>query len=338
VAIGAGVEIFSKLKESVDEVSAARNKLDVQMRRPLNIVGNLSSGDLKQSIQSLGADIDDLQKKESTFAHGFINIFKDIASSKDARLLDLGKSGIKDQEELSAAIAHRQQLEKRGGRNELVRQNVIAGIGNDPKRVALAEARLKIENEIAAIQAGPQDKGARDKIAALQVQGDQLDKNYKLNKEAASQDFEDAKKLLQIKRLNASPEAERKLEAGLKLQATNRQLERTDLSPEERRSLTLQKLSEENDVRQFKPKDTTPKNPFAYGTIANRNFEDENGRWGSLATQDKETNDPTAYGSLAYNAVQRGEAPLPPDKANESAQVVEELRKLTGLFEQAWKQ
>lgn len=334
VAIGAGVEIFSKLKTSVDEVREAHEKLDAQMRRPLNIISNLSSGELKQAIQSLGADIDDFQKKVESGPHNTTNLFKDVFFGG---LGAAGTSDIKDQIDLNAARERKATMERTAGRNELRRQNVIAGIGNDPKRVALAEARLKIEEEIASIQAGPQDKGARDKIAALNVQYDQLNKNYDLSKKAAEQEFEDAKKLLGIKKLGATPEEEKKLEVGLKLQSVNRQLERTDLSPEEKRSLTLQKMGLENDALQFKPKDTAPKNPFAYGTLAARNWEDENGRWGSLATANKETNDPTAYGSLAWNAVQRGEAPMPAGKETENQLVVTELRKLTGLFEEAWK-
>lgn len=93
-----------------------------------------------------------------------------------------------------------------------------------------------------------------------------------------------------------------------------------------RRQLELEKAQKENELRGISQ---DPRNKFAFGTIAARNFENDQGGFGTLAGRAKEMNDANAFGSLAANAANRGETPLLGASGNPNAEVVGAVNKVT---------
>lgn len=245
VGIGAAIDIFDKLRTSVLEVREAHDQLDKQMAKPLKLT----------SIEGLGAAIDSLQKKQSTLSHSFTNFLFDLAPKigGGGGILDLGKAGMEETQELNAAIERRQSAERLRGRNELVRANVLSSLDDDPKRKALAEMRFKFDERRDALRASP-DKGTQARLQALDVEQDAAEKNFKQNKNQRAEEFEDAKKMLALKRMSLTPEREREVAATLRLESTKRKLQSKDLSPDERDNLTLQKFSQETELQSLKPK------------------------------------------------------------------------------------
>jgi hypothetical protein len=298
VGIGVAVELFDKLHESVVEVRKAHDELDRQMSHPLNLT----------SIEGLGKAIDTLREKQGTFTHGLTNYLTEfVKASTGLGPGELGTTQLKEQKEINAAIEKRQDAERSQGREELVRARTLAGLENDPKRRALAEARFKFEDQEKAIRSSP-GKGSELKLEALELERQKLEENFKLGKSMRSDEFEDVKKLLTLKRMALSPEQEKLATAGLSLESVNRKLTNKSLSPEERNVLLGQKFSAETDIQALTPK--KPRNPFAFGTTAARNFEDDQGGFGTLAGRNRDTNDPNVFGSLANSAMNRGESPL----------------------------
>lgn len=324
VGIGVAVELFSKLTESVKEVRVAHDELDRQMSRPLNLT----------SIEGLGHAIDNLRAKQDTFTHGFTNYLSDIAHQQGARgLTDLGKTSIEEEKEINAAIQKRQDAERQQGRNELVRANTLAGLESDPKRKALAELRFKFIDKENELRSHP-DKGTEARIAALNVEADQAEKNFTLGKSQRQDEFEDTKKLLTLKRMALSPEQEKLAAAGLSLESVNRKLADKTLSPEQRNSLLAQKFSTETDIQQLTPK--KPTNPFAFGTVANRQWESDQGGFGTIAGRERDTNDPNVFGSLANNARERGELPLDGGQGVGIKDLAQLLRSILEINQKAW--
>lgn len=253
VGIGAAIDIFDKLRTSVLEVREAHDQLDKQMSKPLSLT----------SIDGLGSAIDNLQKKQNTFSHSFTNTLFEVSAAITGTGGELGLTGMRETQEISEAISKRQSAERLRGRNELVRANVLADLGDDPKRKALAEMRFKFDQQRDALRGSP-DKGTQERLKALDIEQEQAEKNFKLNKAQRSEEFEDAKKLATLKRMNLTPEREKEVANALKLEATKRKLAGKDLSPEERDNLKLQQFSLETEAQMLKPKPVTNR---SWGTL-----------------------------------------------------------------------
>lgn len=318
VGVGVAVELFSKLHESVVEVRQAHDELDKQMGRPLRLT----------SIEGLGKAIDNLREKQSTFTHGFTNILYDIAHQKGAGgLTDLGKASLGEEREISEAIGKRQAAEKLRGRKELVQANVLSGLESDPQRKALAELRFKFEERRNALEASP-DKGTRDRLKALDVEQDAAERNFRLHKADGNARLDVEEKIAKLQRLPISQEHRKSLQLGEEIKGLDAQIA-GEKNPNTQRELRLQKFKKETEFRGLNA-DPNKQNesPFAYGTIARRDFENESG-FGSLAQRNKDMNDPSVWGSLGYNAMQRGELPQTKEQGNDVVKAVNDLINLT---------
>lgn len=321
VGIGVAVELFSKLRESVLEVRAAHDELDKQMSKPLRLT----------SIEGLGKAIDNLREKQNTFTNQTVNYLKDYFAGTDVGGKDLGKSQLKEQQELSEAISKRQAAERLRGRSELVQSNVLAGLENNPQRKALAEMRFKFEDRRKALQAAP-DKGTQDRLKALDVEQDVAERNFRLHKADSNARLDVEEKIAKLQRLQVSPEQRKQLQIGEELRGLDSQIDR-EKNPNTQRELRLQKFKKQTELRGLT---TDPnrqnENPFAFGTIANRDFGNESG-FGSLAQRNKDMSDASVFGSLGYNSMNRGESAQPKQETSEVVTVLNELKE---LVRQAW--
>lgn len=321
VGIGVAVELFSKLHESVVEVQKAHDELDRQMSKPIGLT----------SIEGLGKAIDNLREKQSTFTHGAVNYLRDFFASPEATGVDLGKSQMKEEQEISEAIGKRQSAERLRGRNELTRSNVIAGLENDPQRKALAELRFKFEEKRDALRASP-DKGTQDRLKALDVEQDAAERNFRLHRADSNARLDVEEKIAKLQRLPVSQEQRKSLQLGEEIKGLDAQIA-GEKNPNTQRELKLQRFKKETEFRSINgDPNKQNENPFAWGTIAHRDFENESG-FGSLAQRNRDTEDPNVWGSLAYSAKERGELP---QAKQESSEVVRALNELLNLTRQAW--
>lgn len=324
VGIGVAVELFSKLHESVVEVRKAHEELDRQMAKPVNLT----------SIEGLGKAIENLQEKQKTFTHGFVNILSDIAHQKGALgLLDLGKTGMSEQEEISAAIAKRQAAERLRGRTELVRSNVLEELENDPKRKALAEMRFKFEDRRRELMSSP-DKGSADRLKALDVEQDAAERNFRLHKADSNARLEVEEKIAKLQRLPVSAEQHKQLQLGEEIKGLDAQIA-GEKNPNTQRELRLQKFRKQTELRGVTTDPNAQReNPFAFGTIANRDFENDSG-FGSIAQRNKDMNDSSVFGSLGANAMNRGESAQPKD-AGVNAELLAVNKEMLAVYKEAW--
>lgn len=322
VGIGAAIDIFGKLRTSVLEVREAHDQLDAQMSKPLNLT----------SIQGLGAAIDNLIKKQSTATYTAANYLSEAWQISQGKPGELGVTKMAEQQEISEAIARRQAAERLRGRNELARANVLSSLDDDPKRKALAEMRFKFEERRDALRASP-DKGTQDRLKALDVEQDVAERNFRLHKADNNARLDMEEKIARLARLPATPEQRKQLQIGTEIKGLDAQIA-GEKNPNERRRLELQKFNKQTELRgaTTNPNART-ENPFAFGTIANRDFDDQG--FGSLAGRNREMNDASVFGSLGYNAAQRGETALPIQE-KQTAELLAVNKELLAITKEAW--
>lgn len=328
VGIGAAIDVFDKLRSSVLEVREAQNQLDKQMSKPLNLT----------SIEGLTTAIDNLQKKQGTLTHGFTNYLSEFGKvftdTPGAQSLELGVTKIEEEKTINAAIMRRQAAERLRGRNELIKQNVLAGI-DDPARRAIAEKRFQYQQREDTLRASP-DKGTSDALKALEVEREAFEQTSRLRKADNNVRLDVEEKIARLARLQVSPDQRKQLTVSEEIKVLDAQLA-AEKNPNAQRELQLQKFKKQTELRNIT---TNPNamgesaNPFAFGTTAARAFDDDQG-FGSIAQRNKDMNDPTVYGSLGYNAAQRGEQPLPKE-AQQNAEAVAAVKEILTVIKEAW--
>lgn len=263
VGIGAAVELFSTLHQSITEVGKAQDDLDKQMSHPVNLT----------SIEGLGKAIDNLREKQGTFTHGLTGYLYDIAHQKGAQgLTDLGKSGLEEEKDISAAIAKRQDAERLRGRTELVRANVLSSLESDPQRKALAEMRFKFEDRRKELMASP-DKGSRQRLEALDAEQNVAEKNFKLSKRTSDIKLDAEEKIQRLIGKGLSKDDEKKSRALTELEVLKAEIAGTPSGSAEGRRLKIAKTAKENEIRSFGQPTNPNENPFQFGTLSASDFE-----------------------------------------------------------------
>lgn len=330
VGVGVAIELFDKLHDSVKEVRAAHEGLEKQMSKPMSIMAGLSPEGISEQASQLSASLEKLREVRSSVTHGIVGYLEDFAKQKGNIITDsdFGKSGLSDtkeesdaQQRLNAVLAERGKIEL-----ELARARK-ANQGDDTK-TALDAIYFGTKQKISAIELEG-GKGARDRIEALRMDERRLTDEVAHRSEVREHEFKTSEKLLKLQRSDLPDDKKKALAASIQLASINESLAGPDVSASERRSLTLEKLKTENELRAATQNTA---NPFAYGTMAHRDFENESG-FGSLAQRNKDMNDSSVWGSLGYNAMQRGELP---QTKQEGPDILKALTELVNLTRQVW--
>lgn len=338
VAIGAGVAVFAKFKAEIDATREAHAALELEMtKRPLSVVSKLSEEGMSQALQTRERLAEEARKKSQS--SGLASTLFEGGKEFAARLagFDISKNAGKERTD-------QQKLENREGAE--AKQIML-------DRAALAMSLVNIQNtqlrgyeREAAISKIVLD--AEQKRAALQSSGvthqafergdEAISRNAELliaaeNKRSALKErsLVIEEKMAKLVREGLGPEDQKRTRAALELQDLQEQI-RSETSDPLRRSLLLQKAQKENEIRGMSPR--APTNPFAGGTIANRQWEEQQGGFGTLQGRANEMNDATAWGSLGAAAMNRGETP---QKQSMSAEIVAWLQKLHALETEVWK-
>lgn len=332
VGIGAAIDIFDKLRDSVIETRKAHEVLRMQMLKPMALVGGLSAEGISQQAGQLDKAIQDLKEKQSTFSHTFTNLLSDVFQRKGglASTPDFGQAGLDEANELNKAHQRLTETQKERGRVEFELANARKSTSKDETQRALTELYFKSRQAESAIRLEG-GKGVEDRLQAVKIEEERLTDEIVHRSEVREQEFKTAEKLLKLQRSNVPDDKKKALAAAISLDAINQQLASPDIGVSEKRSLTLQKLKGENELRDLTQ---NTRNKFAFGTIAARDAENEQG-FGSIAQRNRDTDDASVFGSLGANAMNRGERPQE-QSGNILQTIASELQKLTALTTQVW--
>lgn len=324
LALGAGIEIFEKFHDHIVKVTEDTEALHDEMAKPVNLIAGLSADAIGAQAEAIKAKYGEIVKDHKGFLHTIVNMGKDLLGGYASTPQD-----VKDQILENEGYSTFQERQKLQGQSELERANARKTTSGDSTQSQLTELYFKSrekQNEI-ELQGG---KGAADRIKALKLDEERLTDEIVHRGEVRERELKAEEKLARLDR-SALPDQKKKIAAaGLRLSAINDALSDPSTTKDERSTLQIQKIRAENDVRDL-TKGT--RNPFVAGTIASRDWEDKNGAFGSVQSRINEMNDPNAFGSMAYNAMNRGEIAKP---EGESGDVPDLLQKILEITTQAW--
>lgn len=327
VAIGAGIGLFIKFKEQIDSAREAHNALqDEMIRRPLSLTGKMSTEGMTQALEARQKLSEEARKKTE-------------ASSFGRELLEAGKStlpfffGGRGKED-----AERVQTQKDVNRAEAEsKQIMLDRVKLASSLVAIETARVSGYEREANISKIVLD--AEQKRAALQGSGvsreafdlgdEAISRNAELqisleNKRAEAKERSLAieERMANLVKRGATAEDQRKIRAGLELDAINEQLKKETSEPA-RRELLLKKTQKENELRGMR-KPGGDENPFEAGTMSATNWE----RNAELQRRETER--------LSLNMTQeQRDLKKPKEKDQE---VVKETKRVGDLIEKYWGQ
>jgi hypothetical protein len=338
VAIGAGVAIFEKFKSQIDETRAAHEALQTEMaRRPLATITSLSSEGMEQALQAREKLAEDLRKKgEHTLGS---ELFAGLQTSPND-FLDRGAPKSEQERMQAQKDLNRETVE---GKKIMLAQAELAvtmlglrrqELEGDERSAKIAQVILEAEQKRAAL------KGKGITAKAFAVADEAISENAELtvrqiNKQADGRErsLKAEEKMIKFVREGASIEDQKKLRGGLDIELLDKQIA-TEQSPLLKRALKVQRDQKINEMHGLFT--VAPKNPFAFGTAAARNFETNDPKaFGSLAQRTAQQNDPLAFGSLANSAMNRGDTPLV-EAEKKSPDVVSAVDALRVVVEKAW--
>lgn len=326
VGVGVAVELFGKLHDQIKTVKTDSESLRLEMLKPISLIGGLSPEGIDQQAAVLKTKYDKIIDDHKGFMQTLTNLFRD----QDVNA-DFGTTGIKDTRQEQEALDRIHQIQRERGRVEVELAQAKRTDRGDETKTALDEVYFKSRQAEAAIRIEG-GKGVSDRLKAVKIEEERLTDEIVHRNEVREQEFKTAEKLLKLERSGIPEDKKKVLAAAIGLDVVNKSLENPDITTGERRALTLDKLRKENELRSLSG---GKRNPFAFGTTANRKFEEDQGGFGTLAGRNRDTNDPNVFGSLANSAMNRGESPLSAQTALDQ-QMLQELQALRTLTEKVW--
>lgn len=344
VAIGAGVAIFMKFKEQIDAAKEAHAQLEQEMlKRPISVVTKLSSEGMEQALQKREQLADEVRKKTeaSATASQGMQIAQNVANLLGMPFgshLDFADKGQKERiqaqkdvnksevEAKEIMLAQAEVLEQIG------RQKRIE-LSGDERNANIAKIMLETEQARAALQAkGVTNKAFNEADEALSANAELMITAEKRRADIKEQSLAIEEKMAKLIRGGLSTDEQKKVRAGLELKMLDSQIG-SEESPIKKRALQLQRQQKENEIRGMsKP---AASNPFAFGTAANRNFESDQGGFGTIAQRSKETADASQFGSLGNASMLRGESPISAAQSP-NAEVVAAIKEGNEITRKAW--
>lgn len=330
VGVGVAIELFDKLYDSVKEVRAAHEGLRQQMNKPISLLGGLSAEGIGEQTNQLQAAMEKLREVQQSFTHGVAGYLSDFAHQKGNIITnpDFGKSQMSEAREAIDVQQRINQLQRERGKIELEQASARKTTKGDETQFALSELYFKSRQAEAAVRLEG-GKGVDDRLKAIKTAEEDLTDEIVHRGEVREAEFKTAEKLLKLERSNVPADKKKALAASISLDAINQQLSSPDISVSEKRSLTLQKLKGEMELRDLTQ---NPRNKFAFGTIAARDADNEQG-FGSIAQRNRDMNDSSVWGSLGASAMNRGESA---QNSPGTAIIANLLQKLTDLTAQVW--
>lgn len=345
VAIGAGVAVFVKFKEKIDEARHAHEALESEfIKHPVSNAAQLSVQGIQQAIDRRQKLSEELQKKSTAASLG-----SELAAGLQAPLAFLtqgkfGSFGDSDAEkervaavkDLNRATIETNQLMLAQAKTEAlivdIQRQQLTG---DSLQGKIAENVLKMRQKIAALKdegLSTEAFGIREK--AIRDEADlETGKDRRAIKSAEAR-LSTEEKIAKLARIEGTtPLQQKQFKVAEEIKGLDA-LIKIEENPMAQRALKLERFQKENELRTLSPRETNP-NKFAFGTIANRQFEEDQGGFGTLAGRNRDTSDPNVFGSLANSAMNRGESPMAAQQSM-SAQLLKEQQTTNELIRQAW--
>lgn len=343
VAIGAGVAIFEKLREKIVATKEAQAALEQELtKHPVSNVLNLSTQGMERAIEIRQKLADDLRKKqgESSFASELRAAFTQTAGTLFGKDVTKGeKERTQAQADLNRAdVENEQIILAQANASQKIVDIQRAEIEGDKRLAGHMQARLDKENAIAALrEKGLTPNAFNIESGALQERQGIRDRQIDAAADAGERSLAIEEKIALLKRKGLTADDEKKIRATSELKDLDTQIA-NETSPQRARELKLKRQQKENEVRSFGNPNAPAgaENPFAFGTIAAREWENNQGGFGSIAARSKEAEDKGAFGSLANAAMLRGESPMKKTEAVTNADVVAAIKEGNDISRQAW--
>lgn len=356
VALGAGIELFNKIRESVKETDIATRNLNNTFAL---LGGNRGPEQIAKDIKTIHDQTSELSDKSSgttskvgDFLRGWFNPSKRRANRDEDVTRGLNEE-LGQRKELNKAEADNLFLKERAERVGKTGAN-IAGVFAKLQEQKSTEDRNNIEyfeglNE--KFQKGQLKPGERNRLVIeakkaaqerktiLQRDAkDQIDDITRVDKAKTRSNAlaEKLAKLASVPRNGRgfTPDEQKKMAAAYELQDVDDRLKTA--RPDEKAALQIERIQKMNALREVAKPTDEGKNPFAWGTEASRNFDSDSGKdFGSIAKRTAEMNDSSVFGSLGYNAAQRGEVAAPKAAGNLAAQQLKEQQTTNQLIREA---
>lgn len=339
VAIGAAALAFQKFRRDIKETREAGVALRVELGKPISIITSLDSSGMSEALQARQKLADTLREKsEKKFGSELSEAFQSTLSGPTFGAISGEKSG-----------EERLNIEKDLTREHVDRKAILLAQANQAQQlVAIKREELFGDESLARVKKIQLETDqARAKLRltpgltkeAFNIADNSILQNEELSlktegkrKTAKERSLEVEEKIARLERSGLTPEKQKQIKTAIELQGIDQRIKEAT-SPQERREIGLEKIKKENELRAM----TAPqqrRNPFAEGTVSSRRFDEDQG-FGSIAERQREMNDPRVYGSLAYNAAQRGDIPKPQDR-QQTGDVASLLQTLIEITKQVW--
>lgn len=314
VAIGAGVAIFTKFKEQIDETKAAHEALRLEMvKRPLSTITSLSSEGMEQALGTREKLTEDLSKKsEHTFG---AELFAGLQTSAND-FLDRGapaseKERIQVQKDINKSIAEGKAIMEA----QVALSATMFGIRRqelegDERQAAIAKVVLQAEQQRAALKAKGLTAKAFNRADEIISQDAELSITQ-INKKAHLKESElkMEERIADLQHKGLAGDDLKRVRAGLEIKSLDDQIA-NEASPSAKRALQLQRSQKVTEAHGLLAP-AGPSNPFPFGTTASRGFDSQFG-FGGFAKRGIE--DSLGFGGLARRSIESGDS-LTPEEA-----------------------
>lgn len=329
--IGVAIEGFKILSEHIGHTHKLQEELHKSLREPAYLT--VETGGAEAAISKFTERQEELMKQAGSKTQKFLNLASLTGQMSGLfPSFDTATPLTKSIQENKARI---QELLHDSAQEDLQRAQSETSGNSDQRELAPIYFKFKtqkalVEKRVAGLkEAGISDPAAETELKAIGLREKFITDQVVSRHEARDLEFASAKKLIDLERQGLPEDKKNSIQAMFRIKDITEELKNPDLDIGVKQKLELEKSQQGNLLRKTEKQND---NPFAWGTIAHRDFENESG-FGSLAQRNKDMNDPSVFGSLGYNAMQRGELP---QAKQESSEVVRALNELLTLTRQAW--
>lgn len=316
IGIGAAITVFQKFKGEIDETRKAGDALRAELRKPMSITTSLSVEGMDKALQSRQKLAEDLQEKsQKRFGSELAEMFQSMVAGPGITGKNIGADRLQNERDLNKTIVDNKTIMQAqadlAARLVSIKREEAFG---DENVARIRKIQLDTDQARAALKTQGLTRKAFETADTALLANEELALKIE-NKRAATKktSLETEEKMARLIKGGLKSEDQKKVRAGIELEVLNKEIA-AEKDPGRKRVLELEKANRENELRSF----GKPKGDDGFGSISRRNAE---------------MNDPAVFGSLGYNAAQRGETSK---EKSPTAEVVNEVKRVGDLIEKYW--
>lgn len=325
VAVGAGVAIFAKFKDQIDQTKEAANALQDDLNRPIGLLTGGTSQGIEKALESQDKHAAELTSKlqhkmgsqlleagqdwgKTLFPFFFGSDTKSTGSERLGQDKELDQSGERRKVFLQAqADIHSKIIQLKT--QELEGDEHAARL----EKIRYDYEQQRIELQKSGLSGNPLLEEQETIAKTADLARNQENARFDLKEKS----LEIEEKMTALAKKGLSPSDQTKVRAGLELKSLDEQVA-DEKDPFRKRQLTLARDKKSLELRGM----ASPSQPAGPG------------EWGSIERRDAETNDPNVYGSLGYSAANMNRSNSP-QAANTNSDVVAAIKTTNDLITKA---